>query len=203
MIDAYEINFRNLNSVFLTSSENLSETQLGINKYILNYFWFDENIDNKTVSDNLDTIKKYFNENGFNPNIYTVNRTINKLLEQYNNRFLINLFVGILISIAVFITFVVSILDSIEKRLKEFGIYIFSGASINNIIKIIFIEILSIVFISFNLFVILRFAIFKTINLNYLFLLIIVLTIFILLTIIIPILKIKSIKIKDMINEVY
>lgn len=203
MIDTYEIDFRNLNSVFLTSSENLSAAKLGLNKYTLNYFWFDKEVDNNTINNNLNIIEKDFDKIGLKPNISTVNSTINKLLEQYNNRFLLNLFVSILITIATFITFIVSILDSIERRLKEFGIYIFSGASTNNIIKIIFTEVFSVAFIAFNLFVLIRFWIFKTLNINYLVLLIIGLIVFIILTMIIPILKIKSIKIKDMINEVY
>ena len=203
MIDAYQVDFRNLNSVFLTSSNNLSDAKLGVNKYILNYFWFDKNLDNVTVKENLDLIENEFNKIDFNPNIFVVNNAVNKLLDDHNNKFILNLFVGVLVSIAVFITFIVSILDSIEKRLQEFGIYIFSGSSINNIIKIIFVEVTSIVFIAFNLFIILMFLNFKTINFNYLLLLIIGLTIFIGLTMIIPTLKIKSTAIKDMINEVY
>ncbi|WP_066874801.1 hypothetical protein [Clostridium mediterraneense] len=203
MIDAYQVDFRNLNSVFLTSSNNLSDAKLGVNKYILNYFWFDENLDNVTIKENLDLIENEFNKIDFNPNIFVVNNAVNKLLDDHNNKFILNLFVGVLVSIAVFITFIVSILDSIEKRLQEFGIYIFSGSSINNIIKIIFVEVTSIVFIAFNLFIILMFLNFKTINFNYLLLLIIGLTIFIGLTMIIPTLKIKSTAIKDMINEVY
>ncbi|MGL4762443.1 MAG: ABC transporter permease [Sarcina sp.] len=203
MLDAYEVDFRNLNTVFLTSSNNLNNADLGINKHTLNYFWFDENLDNNIIEEHLSLIKKEFVDVGFNPNIFSVNSTVNKLLEQHSNKFTLNLFIGVLVSIAVFITLVISILDSIEKRLQEFGIYIFSGATINNIVKIIFIEVTSIVFISFNLFIILIFLIFKTVNIKYLLILTIGLTIFIAFTMIIPTLKIKSITIKDMINEVY
>ena len=203
LVDVNGIDYKSLDSMILTSTKYLPSKFLGFSKPTFNYFGFKENIPRNRQLEILNDIKSEFQNINYSTNIITMNNIIEDISKEYEYQYKISMLVSILVLSASFITLVISLLDSIYKRMGEFSIYIFSGSTINDLIKSIFIEICSISIIALNCFITLNFYFGQKITISNLFIIIGVIILFILAIMIFPIKKLKSLSIRELLNEVF
>ncbi|MBV4421732.1 MAG: ABC transporter permease [Clostridium tyrobutyricum] len=119
--------------------------------YNANYILFDSSANQSEIYNELAKIKKIFNDipaikdAGVRDLTQYITQDADMLKEQYE----IIAVTSMSVIIFVCITFIVSILDSIEKRKKEYGIHIMSGGKLSDIAGIVYLEIFITFFIAY------------------------------------------------------
>lgn len=164
------------------------------------YLFFDENLNNNEVNLLKSKIKKIFFDNGVEINLrhekIGIDLTINDLLEK---KILLEIS-SIIILIFSGITIILTFINSINIRKKEFGTYLLCGMSKKDFCKIILFELLSIDLIAFLMFVILCSLFGSNINLLLILVNLLIISIYSIIVSIIPICKLKKLTIKDLIK---
>ncbi|AVP54338.1 membrane-spanning protein [Clostridium tetani] len=140
-----DIRYINLNN-YIISTDAIYESKLilcDLTLYNANYILFDNSTNESEIYKELTKIKKMFNdipvirEAGIRDLTKYVTQDLDMLKEQYE----IVVITSISVIIFVCITFIISILDSINKRKKEYGIHIMSGGKLSDIAGITYLEI--------------------------------------------------------------
>ena len=144
-------------------------------------------------------IKNEFNKYNIEVNVIDQSKGIFLALSEIKKQ--IMLFNISSITILTFISFsiIITILNSLENRKKEFGVYILSGANITDISKIVFFEICILNLISFSILCIVVIGI-KIASIKFLIYIFILTLMYCIFTFLIPLRKIKNISIKDLIK---
>lgn len=144
-------------------------------------------------------IKNEFNKYNIEVNVIDQSKGIFLALSEIKKQ--IMLFNISSITILTFISFsiIITILNSLENRKKEFGVYILSGANITDISKIVFFEICILNLISFSILCIVVIGI-KIASIKFLIYMFILTLMYCIFTFLIPLRKIKNISIKDLIK---
>ncbi|MGL4992168.1 MAG: ABC transporter permease [Sarcina sp.] len=163
-----------------------------------NYLWFDNNISYKIQND----IVHKFEKIGLEANIVSISKYANKKIIEYKRNLNLSKFTSIITIIIITLTIIISLLNAIFKRKKEFGIYILLGATKNRLLKMLYFEILSIVLSGVIIVGVLVLLIYKSININIFMYILILAFIYSLIIMIIPIYKLKKISIKEFLKEV-
>ena len=91
----------------------------------------------------------YEKTTGIKQSVKSFDKVITKELDKYKNMkdsYSLATIIAILFST---VTIIVAMLNSIDKRKKEFGVYIFSGATKKDIIKVVFFQMILIVILAF------------------------------------------------------
>lgn len=203
LVDTNGVDYKSLDSMILSSTKYLPSKFLGFSKPTFNYFGFKDGVSKDRRVEIFNDMKLKFQNINYITNIISINNIIEEIRNEYEQRYKISTLVSILVICASFVTLAISLLDSIYKRMKEFSIYIFSGSTMNDIIKCIFIEICSIGMLALNCFIMLEIYFKHYINVNNLFVIVGIMMIFILTSMIFPIKKLKSLSIRELLNEVF
>lgn len=182
----------------------------GLNEFIdKNYSYYselkysflhiDKDISKEEEEKVLKEIKEVFLKRDIKIGLQSQNRGIEGTVKEIENNATRFKVVSSIILIFVSLSIIMTILNSLEVRKKEFGVYILSGASLIDICKIVLYEVLIYFIISL---VIVSLVIFKLkiFNLNIFLITLGIICIYILITFFIPIKKINGIDIKDLIK---
>lgn len=106
-----------------------------------NFISIDKGLGRENQQQILDKIKAYIEEaTGVRFNLKSYDKEVTAELDKYNSSRKTYLYTTLTILLFLSITIVVSMLNSINKRKKEFGVYFFSGATMKEIILIICFE---------------------------------------------------------------
>ncbi|WP_297518764.1 ABC transporter permease [uncultured Clostridium sp.] len=120
-----------------------------------NLIFFDENLKDEKILEIKKQIVDEFKKFNLNVGVIDGSKVLNSELNISKQKLEIYNMMSIVILITVSITFIISLLNSIEKRKKEFGIYVLNGARLKDIAMIIFAEIIFMVgsaYLVFNLY---------------------------------------------------
>ncbi|APR00646.1 ftsX-like permease family protein [Clostridium botulinum] len=143
----------NLND-YIISTDSIFESELEVYTYSLlngTYISFKDDLDKNEINEELKNIKKAFNSIPIikNAGIRDLSEYINQDIDKFQEQFQIVSITSISVIIFVCITFIISLLESIDKRKKEYGIHIMSGGKLSDIAVITYLEVLMIFFITF------------------------------------------------------
>lgn len=142
-------------------------------------------------------IKDIFNENDIVVNVRDESKGINLTLGELEKQKELFNISSITILVFIFFSIVISIINSIEKRKVEFGVYILSGATIGDIAKITIYEMIIFDLIALMVFIL---GFNKLIDIQHLIGVLGIISIYMVLIFIIPLIKIKNISIKELIK---
>lgn len=193
----------NLNNYIISTDESYKKKLelCDISLYNANYILFDASKDKFEIYKELTKIKKMFNDipviknAGMRDLTNYITQDRDMLKEQYE----IVSITSISVIIFVCITFIISILDSINKRKKEYGIHIMSGGKLSDIAEIIYLEIFIIFFIAYVITgSIIYYIDGSLININSLFMLLILVVIISTFSALIPIIRIFNLDINQL-----
>lgn len=143
----------NLND-YVISTDSIFESELEVYTYSLlngTYISFKDDLDRNEINKELKNIKKAFNSIPIikNAGIRDLSEYINQDIDKFQEQFQIVSITSISVIIFVCITFIISLLESIDKRKKEYGIHIMSGGKLSDIAVITYMEVLMIFSITF------------------------------------------------------
>jgi putative ABC transport system permease protein len=197
-----ESKYINLNNYILTTdSVNISEMSMYFGKIIGNYVLFNNDFTKQQIDEFTKNLKNIFEQNGdIKIGLRSLNDDVNTEKELFKEQNKIALGTSIIIIMFVSITIVISLLNSIMNRKQEFIIHILNGATLKDISIIIYLEVFIIFMVSYIISIP---FIFKFQYSQSKFLLIISFFIMILLSFLIsfiPILKIRNLKIHQLIK---
>jgi putative ABC transport system permease protein len=171
--------------------------------YNANYILFDSSASQSKIYNELAKIKKMFNDipalkdAGVRDLTEYITQDADMLKEQYE----IVAVTSVSVIIFVCITFIISILDSIEKRKKEYGIHIMSGGKLFDIGTIIYLEIFITFFISYMITAsIIYYRDGELVNINSLLMLLIAMVVISTVSALIPIVRIFNLDIDQLIK---
>lgn len=168
-----------------------------------NYILFDNSTNQSEIYKELIKIKKMFNDMpavkdaGVRDLTEYITQDLDMLKEQYE----IVAITSMSVIIFVCITFIISILDSINKRKKEYGVHIMSGGKLSDIAGITYLEI----FITFFMAYVITASIIYyrdggLININSLLMLLIVMVVIATVSALIPIIRIFNLDINQLVK---
>lgn len=168
-----------------------------------NFMLFDKNVSDERIEDIKNEIRKTFPDNlGMKIDIVDLNGYIKAELDTFKEQDSIISITSIIIFIFISATLIISTLNSIYKRKKEFAVHIISGGTMRDLAINIFLEVVIVLIISFVISLLVIFYENKTlnlVNLKVLFLMLIVISIT---TTILPIIKMLKIGINHIIKGV-
>ncbi|MBP2032888.1 putative ABC transport system permease protein [Clostridium algifaecis] len=195
----------NLNN-YIISTDAIYEDKFelcDLTLYNANYILFDSSEDQSEIYKELTKIKKMFNDipaikdAGVRDLTKYITQDSDMLKEQYEIIFI----TSISVIIFVCITVIISILDSINKRKKEYGIHIMSGGKLFDIAGIMYLEIFSTFFIAYMITVsVIYYIDGKLININSLLILLIAMLVISIISAIIPVTRIFNLNISDLVK---
>lgn len=166
-----------------------------------NFIMYDKNIPDNKIIDINNEVKKIFYDNlGLKIDIKDQNRYVKAELDTFKSQENIVSVTALTIIIFISITLIISTINSISKRKKEFGVHIFCGGNLTKIAGIIYLEILLILLISFCIFsgvIFYQNGVINADNIKIVFLILMSISI---ITTIIPIVKILNLDINDLIK---
>ncbi|AYD39708.1 ABC transporter permease [Clostridium fermenticellae] len=168
-----------------------------------NYIIFDNSTEQSEINSELSKIKKALNAVPAirNANMRDLSKYITQDRDMLEEQYEIISITSISVIIFVCITFIISILDSVDKRKKEYGIHIMSGGTLSDIAKITYWEIFITFFISYVITgSIIYYRDGKLININSLILLFIIVLIISLAAAVIPVIKIFKLNINELVK---
>ncbi|EJP6473842.1 ABC transporter permease [Clostridium botulinum] len=199
------IRYINLNN-YIISTDAIYEDKFilcDITLFNANYILFDSSTSQSEIYKELTTIKKMFNnipaikEAGTRDLAEYITQDADMLREQYE----IVAITSISVIIFVCITFIISILDSINKRKKEYGIHIMSGGKLSDIAGITYLEIFITFFIAYVITAsIIYYKYGGLININSLLVLLILMVVISIISSLIPIIKIFNLNISQLVK---
>lgn len=189
-----------LNNMVLTTKNYLSEEILYSSLFLSSYLFLDDNLSEDEIKNIKNIIKEIFNKENIEVNVRSEKVGIDLTLKELKNNREMFFITSIVIIIFTSLTIILTFLNAIEVRKKEFGTYLLSGANRNSLIKIILYELVIINVIALLLFLGLCYLIFKSISLNIIGITLIFMVLYIALLSIAPIMKLKSYSIKDLIK---
>lgn len=208
----YAEKFENLNNYIVTAFidlDKLPEDKLLTNYYFqvfdlfnTSYFLFDETKSDIEIEKNLADINEVFEElNIGKQNIKSVNKYLDidkeMLQAQKHNSLIMLIMIILFLSIGI----ASSVLYRIKKEKKYYGIHIMNGATLNDICIRVFEEIFIMFLIGFGASIGIIKSNFKSLNANILMLILLLLFIISIFISIVPILKIKKLKISELIKD--
>lgn len=171
--------------------------------FYYNFMFFNKDLSNERIQEINKEIKTIFYKNlGLTIDIKDIKKSIEAELNIFKKQEKIVSITSICITIFVSLTLIISTLNSILKRKKEFGVHIFSGGTLFDIAITIYMETLIVLLVSFIIAMGIVFRQNKEIDLTSLLGVFIVLIIISIVTTVLPIVKISSIKINDIIKGV-
>ncbi|MGL5576000.1 MAG: ABC transporter permease [Sarcina sp.] len=165
-----------------------------------NLIFFDKNLDKEQILKIKKQIINGFRKFGLEVGVIDGSKVLNSELNVSKSKLEIYNMMSIVILITVSITFIISILNSIEKRKKEFGVYILNGATLKNIAMIIFTEIVIMIVSAYVMFILYMKA--KSINVESTLVIYIglMLPVYSLITMLIPLRKILKYPIQELVK---
>ncbi|OOO62881.1 ABC transporter permease [Clostridium tepidum] len=195
----------NLND-YVISTDSIFESELEVYTYSLlngTYISFKNDLDKNEINEELKNIKKAFNSIPIikNAGIRDLSEYINQDIDKFQEQFQIVSITSISVIIFVCITFIISLLESIDKRKKEYGIHIMSGGKLSDIAVTTYMEVLMIFFITF-LFTVsaVYYKYGHLLDVNTLAILFIIIILLSILSSIVPIVKIFKLNINELIK---
>ncbi|MGL4774745.1 MAG: hypothetical protein ACRC2K_14370 [Clostridium sp.] len=166
-----------------------------------NFILFDENTSYEEIESINSNIKKeFYNNLGINVVVKDLNKYIKAELNTFENQEKIISITSLTILTFVSMTLIISTLNSILKRKKEFGVHIFSGGTIRDIAITIYLEVLLIIMGSLAISMLIIFYKNSAIDINNLKLLFLNCIIMSVVVTILPIIKIFKMDITDIIK---
>lgn len=194
--------YADLNNFIITSYSQFQNYRIMYDTMFgYNFILFDENTSNETIEVLNNEIKNTFYDNlGIKVIIKDLNRYIKAELDTFKNQDKIASVTSITIFVFISLTLIISTLNSIYKRKKEFGIHIFSGGTIRDLAITIYLEVLLVLIFSFGISLLVIFYQNKEINLNSIKILFLNLIIISVVTTMLPIMKIFKLEINDIIK---
>ena len=194
--------YADLNNFIITSYSQFQNYRIMYDTMFgYNFILFDENTSNETIELINNEIKNDFYDNlGIRVIIKDFNRYIKAELDTFENQDKITSVTSITIFAFISLTLIISTLNSIYKRKKEFGIHIFSGGTIRDLAITIYLEVLLVLAFSFGISLLVIFYQNSEINLDNIKILFLNLIIISVITTILPIIKIFKLEINDIIK---
>ncbi|BAH05393.1 ABC transporter permease [Clostridium kluyveri] len=195
----------NLNN-YIISTDAIYQKKLELcdmTLYNANYILFDNSTNQSEIYKELIKIKKMFNDMpavkdaGVRDLTEYITQDLDMLKEQYE----IVAITSMSVIIFVCITFIISILDSINKRKKEYGIHIMSGGKLSDIAGITYLEIFITFFMAYMItssFIYYRDG--GMININSLLILLILMVAISIISALIPIIRIVNLDINQLVK---
>ncbi|MBQ3423512.1 MAG: ABC transporter permease [Romboutsia sp.] len=194
----------NLNNVILTGYSQFSSYEIMYDTMFgYNFLLFDENTSNERIEEVKNKTKEaFYNNLGIKVEIKDLNTYIKSELDTFKEQDNIISITSITIFIFISISLIISTLNAVYKRKKEFGIHIFSGGTIKDLATIIYLEILMILLFSLGITLLIIFYQYNIININNLKILFLVLIFISIITTILPVIKILKLGINNIIKGV-
>lgn len=195
----------NLND-YIISTDSVFESKWEVYTYSLlsgTYISFNDDLDQDEINKELKTIKKAFNSipSIKNAGIRDLSEYINQDKDKFKEQFEIISITSISVIVFVCITFIISLLESIDKRKKEYGVHIMSGGKLLDVAIITYLEVLIIFFITFLFTVsVLYYKYGPLLNINTLSILFIITIFLSIFSSIVPIMKIFKLNINELIK---
>lgn len=191
----------NLDKYIIFNNKELINNKNSILSLLFNnYIYFNQNTNLDDIEIESNKIIKDFKDANLPVYLSFEGKELENNIEDLKSSKELSILTSIIITIFLSITIVLTLLNSVIKRTKEFGVHILNGATIKKMMYFILGEVLILIGIAFLIFV-LELSILSN-NLNYK----LILEIFIgsiaysVFVSIIPITKLKSISIRDMVN---
>lgn len=145
-------------------------------------------------------IKTIFLRHGVEINVLSEKLGIDLTIEELKEKQMISLVSSVVILFFTLMTTIVTIINSINMRKKEFGTYLLCGFNINDLTKIVLGELFILNGISFGIYFIISLVVFKKLSL-YVFILTVLLVIsYTILLSFLSVNKLKKISIKELIK---
>lgn len=168
-----------------------------------NYILFDNSTNQTEIYKELAKIKKIFNDipSIRGANVRDLKEYITQDVDMLKEQYKIVAITSMSVIIFVCITFIISILDCINKRKKEYGIHIMSGGKLSDIAGITYLEIFITFFIAYMITASIIYYIYgKLININSLLMLLIIIIFISIVSALIPIIKIFNLDINQLVK---
>lgn len=192
----------NLNNYILTTSAlDTSNKMMIFKKLIGNYLLIDEKTSDAEVDSVVDELKRVFQENlNIKVGVRNLDGYIKSELNAYKEQEKIVFITALTIIIFVSITLLISLIDSIMRRKREFGIHILNGGTLRDIAIVTYMEVFLVLFSAFIISI--PFILRRHIHLDFglLILMFIILVNLSVLISILPIIKILKLSIIDLIK---
>lgn len=187
--------------ILTTSSLEKDDISLLIDNLFGNYMYFNKNTSKDQVNIYSDTIKKTFEDNlHVKVGLRDLNEYGTAELEIFGKQQSIVFVTASIIIVFVSLTLIISILNSIVERKKEFGVHILNGGTLKDISITIYLEVFLILFIAYILSLPIIFKVNQNFDLSIISILFAILTFLSIIISIIPIIKIYNLSISELIK---
>lgn len=190
----------NLNNMVLTTKKFFEDESIYPLLLTDSYLFLDENLNNDGSNDIKNNIKKIFNDENIEVNVRSEKIGIDLSIKDLKEKQHVFTISSIIIIIFTGLTIIVTLLNSIENRKKEFGTYLLCGANTNDLTSIILYELILINMISLVIFITICLMVFKTVSLNIIFIIILFIITYVIILAIAPVIKLNRYSIKDLIK---
>lgn len=193
-----------LNNFILTSYCEFTDYEIMYDTMFgYNFILFNESTSDERIEEVKNKIKMSFSDNlDIKIDIKDLNNYIKSELDTYTEQENIISITAITIFIFITITLIISNLNFIYKRKKEFGVHIFSGGTMKDLAIIIYLEVLIVLVTSLIISLLVIFYQNNSLNVTNVKILFLTLIIISIITTILPITKILNLGINDIIKGV-
>lgn len=135
------------NCVMLSISDDKTSSEQIKANAVINYFFV--KIDTKNVNKVKDSINKRFEEKGLEINIATVEEDLNNYIKDNEEFFIAQLRITICLAVFSILGTAVTLILSVNKRKREFGIRMSTGASKFYLLRLVYGEVMLLILVSY------------------------------------------------------